>query len=208
MAASTDQLQTELMQIEVAIELDHGKSVSEVAEKFGVTSAFVNAVAEKSRSAEPNIRRIKTRRFSEVEQKVLLERISTGEALEDIAAEAGISVITIRRWCKNNGVSVPRNIGQVSLAEQREIKELLEDQTPQEIAQAYNIRLDIVEGLLEPLHCMLDTETLSYLFELLRELPRASDKILSRIAKEAGIEISEGAVSSYRKRLKILDLIY
>jgi len=207
MAASTSQLQTELLQIELAIELDQGKSVSEVAELFGVTIAVVNAVAKKSGSAEPNIRKIKTRRFSEAEQTVLVERIATGEALEDIAAEAGITEITIRRWCKKHGVSVPRNIGQISLAEQREIRELLEEQDPQEIAQAYNISRDTVEELQEPLHSMLDAETLSYLFELLRERPRASDKKLCGIAKEAGLEIPESAVGSYRKRLKTLDLI-
>jgi hypothetical protein len=54
---------------------------------------------------------------------------------------------------------------------------------------------------------MLDTETLSYLFELLRERPRASDKILCGIAKEAGLEIPESAVGSYRKRLKKMDLL-
>ena len=207
MAASTSQLQTELLQIELAIELDQGKSVSEVAELFGVTIAVVNAVAKKSGSAEPNIRKIKTRRFSEAEQTVLVERIATGEALEDIAAEAGITEITIRRWCKKHGVSVPRDIRQISFDEQREIRELLEEQDPQEIAQAYNISRDTVEELQEPLHSMLDAETLSYLFELLRERPRASDKKLCGIAKEAGLEIPESAVGSYRKRLKILDLI-
>jgi transposase len=207
MTASASQLQTELLQIELAIELDQGKSVSEVAELFGVTIAVVNLVAKKSGSAEPNIRKIKTRRFSEAEKTILVERIATGEALEDIAAEAGISEITIRRLCKKLGVSVPRNIGQISLAEQREIRELLEEQDPQEIAQAYNISQDAVEELQEPLHSMLDAETLSYLFELLRERPHASDKKLCGIAKEVGLEIPESAVGSYKKRLKILDLI-
>ena len=207
MVHSTSQLQTELLQIELAIELDQGKSVSVVAELFGVTVAVVNAVAKKSGSAKPNIRKIKTKRFSEAEQTVLVERIATGEALEDIAVEAGITEITIRRWCKKYGVNVPKDIGQISLAEQREIRELLEEQDPHEIAQAYNISRDTVEELQEPLHSMLDAETLSYLFELLRERPRSSDKILCGIAKEAGLEIPESAVGSYRKRLKILDLI-
>ena len=207
MTASTNQLQTELLQLELAIELDKGNGVSEVAEKFGVTIAFVNAVAKKIRSVEPNKRKIKTRRFSAAEQTLLIERIESGEALEDIAAEAGISKITIRRWCKKHGVSVPRNIEQISLAEQSEIRELFEEHTPQEIAQTYNISLDVLDELQEPLHSGLDAETLSYLFELLRERPRASDKILRVIAKEAGLEIPEGAVDSYRKRLKTLDLI-
>ncbi|MEZ7974376.1 MAG: transposase [SAR324 cluster bacterium] len=207
MVPSTNQLQTELLQIELAIELDQGKSVSEVAELFGVTIAVVNAVAKKSGSAERNIRKIKTRRFSDAEKTVLVERIATGEALEDIAAEVGITEITIRRWCKKHGVSVPRGIGQISLAEQHEIRELLEENDPHEIAQAYNISRETVEELQEPLHSILDAETLSYLFELLRERPRSSDKILCGIAKEAGLQIPESAVGSYRKRLKILDLI-
>ena len=136
MAASTSQLQTELLQIEIAIELDQGKSISEVAKIFGVTIAVVKSVAKKSGSVEPNISKIKTRRFSESEQTVVVERIANGEALEDIAVEAGITIITIRRWCKKSGVSVPRNIRQVSLAEQREIRELLEEQDPREIALA------------------------------------------------------------------------
>jgi transposase len=207
MADSTRQLQTELLQIELAIELDQGKSVSEVSELFGVTIAVVNAAVKKSGSAEPNIRKIKTKRFAETEQIVLVERIATGEALEDIAAEAGITEITIRRWCKKHRVSVPRNIGQISLTEQREIRELLEEQDPKEITQAYNISQDAVEELEEPLHSILDSETLSYLFELLRERPSASDKTLCGIAKEAGLEIPESSVGSYRKRLKMLDLI-
>ena len=207
MTASASQLQTELLQIELAIELDQGKSVSEVAELFGVTIAVVNAVAKKSGSAERNIRKIRTRRFSDAEKTVLVERIATGEALEDIAAEVGITEITIRRWCKKHGVSVPRDIRQISLAEQREIRELLEENDPHKIAQAYNLSRETVEELQEPLHSMLDAETLSYLFELLRERPRSSDKILCGIAKEAGLQIPESAVGSYRKRLKILDLI-
>ena len=207
MTASANQLHTELLQVELAIELDQGSSVSEVAEKFGVTIGFVNAVAKKSRTTEPNKRKIKTRRFSEAERTVMVERVETGEVLEDIAEEAGITEITIRRWCKKHGVSIPRNIEQISLAEQHEIRELLEEQAPQEIAQAYNISLELLEKLQEPLHSLLDTETLSYLFELLRESPLASDKILCGIAKGAGLEIPESAVDSFRKRLKTLELI-
>ena len=46
MAADTSQIQAELLQIELAIELDQGKSVSEVAEKFGLTIAVVKDVAK------------------------------------------------------------------------------------------------------------------------------------------------------------------
>ena len=113
----------------------------------------------------------------------------------------------MRRWCKLHGITPPRILEQISLAEQREIRELLEEQVWQDIAQAYNVSRDTIEELKEPAHRQLDTETLSYLFELLREQPAAASKKLCGIAKEAGLDIPENAVSSYRKRLKSLNII-
>ena len=84
---------------------------------------------------------------------------------------------------------------------------MLEEQVWQDIAQAYNLSRDTIEELKEPAHRQLDTETLSYLFELLREQPSAASKKLCGIAKEAGLDIPENAVSSYRKRLKSLNII-
>ena len=113
----------------------------------------------------------------------------------------------MRRWCKLRGITPPRILEQISLAEQREIRELLEEQVWQDIAQAYNVSRDAIEELKEPAHRQLDTETLSYLFELLREQPAAGSKKLCGIAKEAGLDIPENAVSSYRRRLKSLNII-
>ena len=84
---------------------------------------------------------------------------------------------------------------------------MLEDQDLREIARAYNISRDAIEELREPAHSHLNTESLSYLFELLRELPSASSKKLCGIAKGAGLDIPESAVSSYRKRLQSLKII-
>ena len=205
MTDSNSQPEVDLLQIELAIELDQGKSVAEVADNFGVTTAFVKAVKKICRDEIP-IKK-KTRRKTEAEQTLLVERLAIGESLEDIAAEAGIKESTVRRWCKKHGVSVPRNIEQINLTEQYEIRELLEEHDQTEIAKAYNISRDAFKELQEPLHSMLDVETLSYLFELLRERPSASDRILCEIAKKVGLDIPESAVRSYRKRLKLLDLI-
>ena len=76
-----------------------------------------------------------------------------------------------------------------------------------EIAAAYNITIDAAEELGEPPYNDLDTETLSYLYELIREKPKASDKVICRIAKEAKFKINEEAVNSYRLRLRLLDQI-
>ena len=59
----------------------------------------------------------------------------------------------------------------------------------------------------EPPHRNLDSESLSFLFEILLEQPLASAKKLCGTASEAGLTIPERAVSSYRKRLKILGII-
>ena len=207
MSVTSEKFKEELLNIEIAIELDSGKSIPEIAEKFAVKLAAVKAVAKKTGFTEQKITKTKNRRFSQAERGVLVERIANGEAFEDIAAEAGITASTLRRWCKQLEVTVPRRIEQISLAEQREIRELLEEQDWREIAFAYNISLDVIEELKEPEHRQLNTETLSYLFELLRERPRTSSKILCGIAKEAGLDISDSAVNSYRKRLKLLGII-
>ncbi len=207
MSVTSEKFKEELLNIEIAIELDSGKSIPEIAEKFAVKLAVVKAVAKKTGFTEQKITKTKNRRLSQAERGVLVERIANGEAFEDIAAEAGITASTLRRWCKQLEVTVPRRIEQISLAEQREIRELLEEQDWREIAFAYNISLDVIEELKEPEHRQLNAETLSYLFELLRERPRASSKILCGIAKEAGLEIPDSAVNSYRKRLKLLGII-
>ena len=207
MSTNSDQVKEELLNIEIAVELDQGQSAVEVAEKFGITIAVVKTIAKKTGSLETKTTKIKNRRFSAAEREVLVERIAAGAALDDIAAEAGITENTLRRWSKELGVTVPRKLEQISLAEQREIRELLEEQDWQEIAYAYNISRDVIKELKEPVHSKLDAESLSYLFELLRERPRASLKNLSGIAKEAGLDIPESAVSSYRKRLKLLEII-
>jgi len=207
MSVTSEKIKEELLNIEIAIELDSGKSIPEIAEKFAVKLAVVKAVAKKTGFTEQKITKTKNRRLSQAERGVLVERIANGEAFEDIAAEAGITASTLRRWCKQLEVTVPRRIEQISLAEQRKIRELLEEQDWREIAFAYNISLDVIEELKEPEHRQLNTETLSYLFELLRERPRASSKILCGIAKEAGLDIPDSAVNSYRKRLKLLGII-
>ena len=207
MSDKSDQINSELLNIKIAIELDQGTSIDVIAEKFGVKRVLVQNVAKKSYGLDIQAKKTKSRHYSETEKAVLVGRIESGDSLEDLALETGITENTLRRWCKLSGVVVPRNLEQISLAEQREIREFLEEQDPQEVARTYNISLDSLEELKEPAHSLLDAETLSYLFELLREKPRASSKTLCRDAKEVGLEIPEGAVNSFRKRLKSKGII-
>ena len=207
MSSNSDQIKKELQNIEIAIELDRGKNTVEVAEMFGVKIPFVKAIAEKTASLDLKTKTAKIRRFSEAEREILVGRIESGESLEDIAAEAGVTGSTLRRWCKQCGVNIPRRLEQIGHAEQKELRKLLEERDLREIARAYNISRDATEELREPAHSHLNAESLSYLFELLREMPNASSKKLCGIAKGAGLDIPESAVSSYRKRLQSLKII-
>ena len=207
MSTTTQKRHHELINIQVAIELDKGKKIAEIAEIFGLKISTVKAVARElvkenqQKSAKKNVR------FSASERKLLVGRIGAGESIEDVCSDAGVTEKTLRRWCKQNGVIVPRRLDQISILEKGEIMELLNDNNWRDIAQAYNTSIDTIEEIADPPHMNLDSESLSFLFEILREQPLASTKKLCGIASEVGLSIPESAVSSYRKRLKQLGII-
>ena len=207
MSTSTQKINHELINIQVAIELDKGKKIAEVAEKFGLKISAVKAVASKLTSENQQKKTGKSHRFTDSERELLVGRIDAGDSLEDICSDAGVTEKTLRRWCNQRGVTVPRRLDQISLVEKGEIRELLNDNNWREIARAYNTSIDAIEEIAEPPHRNLDSESLSFLFEILREQPLASAKKLCGTASEAGLTIPERAVSSYRKRLKLLGII-
>ena len=207
MSKSTQKLSHELINIQVAIELDKGKKIAEVAEKFDLKISAVKAVAHELLAEKKPKKVVKSRRFSDSERELLVGRIGTGESIKNICSDAGITEKTLRRWCKQLGVTVPRRLNQISLVERGEVMELLNENNWREIAHAYNISIDEIEEIAAPPHSNLDIESLGFLFEILREQPHASAKKLSVIAGEVGLSIPESAVSSYRKRLKLLGKI-
>ena len=149
----------------------------------------------------------KSPRFTDSERELLVGRIDAGESVEDICSDSRVTEKTLRRWCNQRGVTVPRRLDQISIVEKGEIRELLNDNNWREIAQAYNTSIDVIEEIGEPPHRNLDNESLSFLFEILREQPLASAKKLCGTASKAGLTIPERAVSSYRERLKLLGII-
>ena len=187
MSTSTHKLSHELINIQIAIELDKGKTIAEVAEKFDLKISTVKAVSRELLGDKQQKKAVKKRRFSD--------------------SEAGLTEKTLRRWCKQRGVIVPRRLNQISLVERREVMELLNENNWRDIAHAYNISIDEIEEIATPPHSNLDIESLGFLFEILREQPHSSAKKLSVKAGEVGLSIPESAVSSYRKRLKLLGKI-
>ena len=207
MSTSNQKINHELINIQVAIELDKGKNIAELAEKFGLKISAVKAVARELASGNQQKKTAKSRRFTDSERELLVVRIEAGESVEDICSDAGITEKTLRRWCKQHGVTVPRRLNQISLVERGEVMELLNENNWRDIAHAYNISIDEIEEIATPPHSNLDIESLGFLFEILREQPNASAKKLSVKAGEVGLSIPESAVSSYRKRLKLLGKI-
>ena len=207
MSTSTQKINRELINIQVAIELDKGKKITEVAEKFGLGISTVKSVFKILASENQQKKTGKSPRFTDLERELLVGRIVAGESVDVICSDAGVTEKTLIRWCNQRGVTVPRRIDQISLVEKGEIRELLNDNNWREIALAYNTNIDTIEKIAAPPHRDLDSDSLSFLIEILREQPLASAKKLSGTARAAGLTIPEGAVNSYRTRLKLLGII-
>ena len=192
----------DLLQIQIAIELDRGRKVAEIASEFHVPEKKVRNIARIAGLLESKKSSSARKRLSEEEKEVLLGRIEAGEDPEELASGVGIKTSTLLRWCKVKGIEVPRRLEQLSQKERKEIREMLEEYSWKEVAQAYRLSLEALETLKEPAYRKLDSSVLAFLFELFKENPKISDsKVLGR-ASQQGIEVTKEEVESYRKRLR------
>ena len=192
----------DLLQIQIAIELDRGRKVAEIASKFQVPEKKVRNIARNAGLLESKISTSARKRLSEEEKEVLLGRIEAGEDPEELASGVGIKTSTLLRWCKIKGIEVPRRLEQLSQKERKEIREMLEEYSWKEVAQAYRLSLEALEALKEPAYRKLDSSVLAFLFELFKENPKISDSKVLESASQLGIEVTKEEVESYRKRLR------
>ena len=192
----------ELLQIQIAIELDRGRDISEIATGFGVPEVRVRKIARSAgllKSKSP----VSTRkRLSDEEKEVLMGRIEEGEDPEELAVSVGLKTSTLLHWCRVRGISIPRRLDQLSLKERREIRQMLEEYPWQEVARAYRLSRDAMEALKEPAYRRLESKVLAFLFELFKENPKISESGVMNAAGQLGIEVTKEEVESYRKRLK------
>ncbi len=192
----------DLLQIQIAIELDRGRKVAEIASEFHVPEKKVRNIARNAGLLESKKSSSARKRLSEEEKEVLLGRIEAGEDPEDLASGVGIKTSTLLRWCKVKGIEVPRRLEQLSQKERKEIREMLEEYSWKEVAQAYRLSLEALEALKEPAYRKLDSSVLAFLFELFKENPKISDSKVLESASQLGIEVTKEEVESYRKRLR------
>jgi len=192
----------DLLQIQIAIELDRGRKVAEIASEFHVPEKKVRNIARNAGLVESKKSTSARKRLSEEEKEVLLGRIEAGEDPEELASGVGIKTSTLLRWCKVKGIEVPRRLEQLSQKERKEIREMLEEYSWKEVAQAYRLSLEALETLKEPAYRKLDSSMLAFLFELFKENPKISDSKVLESASQLGIEVTKEEVESYRKRLR------
>ena len=107
----------DLLQIQIAIELDRGRKVAEIASEFQVPEKKVRNIARNAGLLESKISTSARKRLSEEEKEVLLGRIEAGEDPEELASGVGIKTSTLLRWCKVKGIEVPRRLEQLSQKE-------------------------------------------------------------------------------------------
>ena len=192
----------DLLQIQIAIELDRGRKVAEIASEFHVPEKKVRNIARNAGLLESKKSTSARKRLSEEEKEVLLGRIEAGEDPEELASGVGIKTSTLLRWCKVKGIEVPRRLEQLSQKERKEIREMLEEYSWKEVARAYRLSLEALEVLKEPAYRKLDSSMLAFLFELFKENPKISDSKVLESASQLGIEVTKEEVESYRKRLR------
>ena len=192
----------DLLQIQIAIELDRGRKVAEIASEFHVPEKKVRNIARNAGLLESKKSTSARKHLSEEEKEVLLGRIEAGEDPEELASGVGIKTSTLLRWCKVKGIEVPRRLEQLSQKERKEIREMLEEYSWKEVAQAYRLSLEALEILKEPAYRKLDSSVLAFLFELFKENPKISDSKVLESASQLGIEVTKEEVESYRKRLR------
>ena len=151
MSTSTKIINHELINIQVAIELDKGKNIAELAENFGLKISAVKAVASELTTDNQKKKTAKNPRFTDSERELLVGRIEAGESVEDICSAAGVTEKTLRRWCNQSRVTVPRRFDQISLVEKGEIGELHNDNNWQEIVW-HTISVLVLSKKLQNLH--------------------------------------------------------
>ena len=195
-----------LRHIQIAVELDTGRTEQEVSAQLGVPMALVREVATAAGLREIRSTPKRSRRTTEAERTVAVSRIAGGESPERIAEEIGVTIQLLSRWCRQQGVSAGRSLEQLSALEQKEVRQLLESGEPEEeVRAAYELTREALESLQEPEYRELDSGSLGFLYEILREQSRASNRRVAQMAREAGLELPEAAVAAYRQRLQRLE---
>ena len=87
----------DLLQIQIAIELDRGRKVAEIASEFYVPVKKVRNIARNAGLLESKKSSSARKRLSEEEKEVLLGRIEAGEDPEELASGVGIKTSTLLR---------------------------------------------------------------------------------------------------------------
>jgi hypothetical protein len=191
----------EFLQIQIAIELDQGREMSEIVSEFGVTLAQVRKIAKNAGLLKSGKQVSSRKRLSNDEKEFLMRRIEEGDDPEELAFSVGLKSSTLLGWCRIHGILVPRNFEQISMKERMEIRLMLEEYPWQEVAKAYRLNHEAIEELREPAYRKLDSSVLAFLYELFKENPKITASKVLESSITLDIEVNQEELESYRKRL-------
>ena len=197
----------EFVNIQIAIDLDKGLNIKEISKKYQVTQKIVKKIAYKSDFLKITKKGTSKPKFDENFKLDLLKKIENGESITDVALSGGVTVQTLRRWCKKKGLRVKKSYEELSKKERKEIREMLAKFKLEEVTKLYSLSNDAIKKLKVPLYKNLDPSILSYLFELITKEQIFSVKKLIKILREDNIIITEDDINSFIKRLKSIDII-
>lgn len=193
--------------IQIAIELDKGKNITEIAKKTGISENYIRNLAIRTGSAVSKSKKKRRDPLTEEDRDEIIELVLDGEDPEEIALDFNVSVQYIRKLFQKKKIELPRSYHQLTEQEREEIQELLKDNDPSEIIHAYNVTYKIIELILEKPYKKLNAEQLGVLFELLREDPAISIQSAQSYLNKLGYSIDSAAILSFKERLKSLDMI-
>lgn len=197
----------EYQTIEIAIELDKGRSIESVAEQFEVSRQTIRKLANTASLSKPRKKKTAKKKpsLTQEDREKIIDLVMEGDELEDIALDFDISINTIHKLCRENKVTIPRSSHQLTKTEVQEIRALLDEgESPEEIALAYQVKISSLDDL-QMEYKKLDFTSLGVLYEILSENPNASPAKIRNLTKKEGFVIPESVIVSYQNRLKKLN---
>ncbi len=196
----------EFQRIAIAIELDQGTPIPDIASQFGVSEQYVKKLAAEV-DLVPGTAPKKRVRLTPADKEEMIEMLEGGEDVETVALCFGISEKYIRRFCKERKIAIPR-AKPLTEKERLEILQLLNDgDAVEEIAEAYQVSLDAVVFVRDGEYKKLSTDALGFLFESLRGDPHLPPRTLRAHARLAGFDVPLTAILAYRRRLKGFNML-
>ena len=192
----------ELQRIEIAIELDKGVSYEELARKFSASASELKDIENLLLKKDvPSKNKVHRKKKSETDRGLILQKLISGELPEKISEHFEVSLKVLKRWAKEEGIPWSKSWPDLTATEKKEIQALREEgESWEEIARAYQLHLDGEELIPQLPYQTLTSAEVGLLMEIFTTTPNISISGACQLASQAGMELDQKAVASYKRR--------